>query len=529
MTPAPPLLALLILGAAAAAAPTKRPNFVYVLCDDMNELLGDEAIVRQTRSLIADRGARAANAFVSSPKCTPSRSAWLSGRFYHNLRPHGALSGRGLNTTYFFDVDALFPTLRRNGYETALFGKIHNDQKQWLCSSQNHTGPFTHIETECSPCGNYFPSEFVTKTAGAVHTTMEKLQSDDPRSLYSHAQYGNRSVAFIKKAAASGKPFFVFVGATGPHLPAKPAPWHEAIANSMNISAPRSPNFNKLAADHFDLLATHPIIPPSMVADIDHLMRQRWGVLLSIDDLVAGLHQAVDEAGLLDNTYFLFSSDHGYHLGQFRIPIEKMLPYETDIRIPLFISGPGIEAGTTLTQPVMNIDIAPTLLDLAGIPVPTIMDGQSMVPLLTGKPTPKWRTRFVSEFAEGVIQHSGPFQGAAGLYDNPDNQWRMLRVMNGTHDFSYTEWDKEYIFDKIDFVEFYDLSTDPWQMTNLWSTTGEATRRSLHAELVSMFTCAGTRAQVSNCHARSASPLLPPAPALAPDPPLRPQSREAWI
>ena len=125
-------------------------------------------------------------------------------------------------------------------------------------------------------------------------------------------------------------------------------------------------------------------------------------------------------------------------MGQFRIPIEKMLPYETDIRIPLFISGPGIKAGTTLTQPVMNIDIAPTLLDLAGLAVPAIMDGQSLAPLLTtGNAGPNWRTRFASEFAEGNYQNYGPFKGAPGLYDNPDNQWRMLRVLNDTHNIAY--------------------------------------------------------------------------------------------
>ena len=98
---------------------------------------------------------------------------------------------------------------------------------------------------------------------------------------------------------------------------------------------------------------------------------------------------------------FLYSSDHGYHLGQFRIPIEKMLPYETDIRIPLYIRGPGIAPGVTLNEMVANIDVAPTLLELAGIPVPTIMDGQSLVPLLTGGSNATWRTRFTSKFAEG--------------------------------------------------------------------------------------------------------------------------------
>merc|ERR1712176_749098 len=91
--------------------------------------------------------------------------------------------------------------------------------------------------------------------------------------------------------------------------------------------------------------------------------------------------------------------------GQFRIPIEKMLPYDTDIRIPLFMRGPGIKPGTKLNQMVANIDIAPTILDFAGIPIPPIMDGESMKPILTGTSDGQpYRTHFMSEFAEGAIQ-----------------------------------------------------------------------------------------------------------------------------
>lgn len=487
-----------------AAAP---PNFVYVLLDDMNTVLGDEQIVIQTRTLIADQGARASNAFVSSPKCTPSRSAWLSGRFYHNIRPNGATSGRGLNTSNHFDYDALFPTLHRNGYQTGLFGKIHNNQAHWLCDDSNHTEPFTHIETECSPCGNYFPSEFVVKEHNELYTKMETLADDDPRTHYSHAQYGNRSAAWIRRVAPEG-PFFCFVGTTGPHLPATPAPWHEAAAAELNISAPRTPNFNQQCTDHNHLLATHEILDAEEVGHIDDLMRSRWGVLMSIDDLVAGLVDALEDAGVMDNTYFLFSSDHGYHLGQFRIPMEKMLPYETDIRVPFYIRGPGIKPGTKLTEMIANIDIAPTLLELAGLPVPPIMDGLSMKNLLIGKQKDGWRTRFISEFAEGYNQ---TYKEWGSIFDEPQNQWRMLRVTNATHNIAYMEWDQKYVFDTIDFHEYYDLETDPWQQVNIWDSTDAAMQAALHAELVGLYVCRGTvEKEFSSCHTAAVQPMPTP-------------------
>jgi N-acetylglucosamine-6-sulfatase len=503
-----------LLAALASAVAAARPNFVYVLLDDMNTVLGDEAIVTHTRKLIADQGARASNAFVSSPKCTPSRSAWLTGRHYHNCRPHGKTSGRGLNTSNHFDVDALFPILHRNGYQTGLFGKIHNDQGGWLCSEKNHTEPFTHIETECHPCGNYNPQDFVVKRKDERYTRMETLQPDDPRTHYSHAQYGNRSAAWIREVAPQG-PFFCFVGTTGPHLPAAPAPWHKDMVDKLNISAPRTPNFNgchhqKQCKDHNHLLATHELLDDGVVAHIDLLMRQRWAVLLSIDDLVAGLVEALQDSGVMDNTYFLFSSDHGYHLGQHRIPIEKMLPYETDIRVPFFIRGPGIKPGTKLSEMIANVDIAPTLLDLAGLPVPKVMDGLSMKRLLTGEQSEPWRTRFISEFAEGTTQTYG---GWAPLYDEPQNQWRMLRVINETHDIAYIEWDQDYVFDKVDFHEYYDLKTDPWQQVNIWQSTDAATQAALHEELVGLYVCRGTQGkEFSSCHTAAVQPMPTPDP-----------------
>lgn len=512
------LLALSTAGLASGG----RPNVVLVMCDDLDKLLGGETAIPQVRSLLGDGGATAKHYFVSSPKCTPSRSAWLSGRHYHNLRPNGATTGRGLNTSNFFDLDAIFPTMRRAGYLTAIFGKIHNDQAGWLCRPNNHTEPFDHIETECSPCGGYYrtgPNEWVHKETHDSIPYLETLYPSSPFSNYSEAQYGNRTIRWIKKVvAAGGGPFFAFIGTSGPHLGVVPAPWHRARTWEQTGVAPRTPNFNMQATGHHPLLATAPMLDEAGVAAVDQIFRDRWGALFSIDDMVAGIRTAVDDLGIGKNTYFMFTSDHGYHLGQFRIPDEKMMPYETDIRVPFFMSGPGIEPGTVVPELIANIDIAPTLCEIAGVTPPTIMDGRSLIPLVTGRkgslPRP-WRTHFMTEFAEGGFQEWGTnkywgfdehgpvvdltlnppygpgcathdaccgpdYSGltqrggnatgggpctnnpcavasqcpAAGRvdyqYDDPTYNWRALRVMNATHNFTFVQFDPSYLFDSVE-------------------------------------------------------------------------------
>jgi arylsulfatase A-like enzyme len=107
---------MLILAALVVIALSVKPNMVLIMTDDLDVLLGSEIALPQTQRLIAERGARASNYFVSTPVCGPSRAAWLSGRHYHNLRPHGAMIGPGLNQSTLFDRDAVFPALRRAGY-----------------------------------------------------------------------------------------------------------------------------------------------------------------------------------------------------------------------------------------------------------------------------------------------------------------------------------------------------------------------------------------------------------------------------
>jgi len=293
---------------------------------------------------------------------------------------------------------------------------------------------------------------------------------------------------------------------------------------------------------HNPLLASAPPLDEAAIRAIDTLMRSRWGALFSIDDLVAQIVGALDALQLLQSTYVMVSSDHGYHLGQFRIPDEKMLPYETDVRVPLWVRGPGIAAGRSIPQLAANIDLAPTLLALAKLRVPEVMDGKSLLPLLLDAPpqqphpSPRlsWRTAMLSEFAEGELQVWGtnslwmvnytveedracgrscgsscpahpPFTPAGGgpqyIYDTPQNQWRMLRVINETHDLAFVEWDPSYVFSNasVSFREFFDLRTDPWQQTNAWSDLSSAVQAALKSEIERLSTCRGGEGGPSTC------------------------------
>merc|ERR1711974_491273 len=114
----------------------------------------------------------------------------------------------------------------------------------------------------------------------------------------------------------------------------------------------------------------------------DEVFRNRWRTLLSVDDLVAKVHHALKSFSMLDNTYIILTSDHGYHLGQFGMPLDKRLPYEFDIRVPFWMTGPNITANQTIFTPILSIDLAPTLLALADLPSDSGMDGLSFLPLV---------------------------------------------------------------------------------------------------------------------------------------------------
>jgi hypothetical protein len=271
--------------------------------------------------------------------------------------------------------------------------------------------------------------------------------------------------------------------------------------------------------------------------------------LLSVDEIVESVIATLVDANVMDKTFFFYSSDHGYKQGQWRIGTSKQHPYETDVLVPFIARGPGIKAGSRIPAPTGNVDLLPTILEIAtGWSKEDLKyDGQSMAKLLITdasafpsrklpvfhgktKSAATWRDSFVNEYKSvGTYynDHSkcaapnnyssvcgGPMPrgpgGSGGQCKEQDcvgcgncyfvdstlsNNWRSLRVLNGTHDLTYIEYDPAFTFDGpasgYQHVELYDNKADEYQMKSLAKVWDAGMLLDLHEKLNAWFTCRG--------------------------------------
>src|SRR5262249_6994510 len=162
--------------------------------------------------------------------------------------------------------------------------------------------------------------------------------------------------------------------------PSTPAP-RDATA-LPGIRAPRTPAFNLTPdASAPQWLHVQPLLSAADIMSLDQHFRKRAQSVLAVDAMIGQLPAAVAAIGEANNTYFVFSSDNGYHMGEHGLRWGKMTAYDTDIRVPLIVTGPGVPAGVTVEEIVENIDLYPTFTELGGVMAPVSIDGHSLVPL----------------------------------------------------------------------------------------------------------------------------------------------------
>ncbi len=501
------LLSILVIvaGATLPATPTRAagspPNIVFILTDDLD--LAEIAYMPKLKSLLIDQGTSFNNYFVSVSLCCPSRSTTIRGQYSHNtgVETNGGGNG-GFETAYRLGIESstVATWLKAGGYETGLFGKYLNGYPNTASDTYIPAGwTEWHSAVKGNPYSEY---NYTLNSNGKMEPHGKKPED------YGTDVYGGEAIQFIQKAAQDKKPFFVYLAVYAPHQPATPAPRYADLF--PGAKAPRTPNYNEAdVSNKPQYIASLPLLKPLAQQRIDTLYRKRLQSLQAVDDAIENLYNTLKANGQLDNTYIVFTSDNGFHLGNHRMPAGKQTAYEEDIHLPLIVRGPGVAAGKTVDAMTGNIDLAPTFAAMAGAQADSFVDGRSFLPLLTGNLPANWRDVYLVEHFQ---QAAAP---SAQATPNPDTQEpsdidqqseEQLATTNETsapmpdagaaaavkgipefHGIRGEGW--VYVEYKTGEKEFYDITKDPYELNNLASKLDPDTAKALADRVAKLVTC----------------------------------------
>ncbi|MDW5596944.1 sulfatase [Conexibacter stalactiti] len=367
---------------AAPRQDERRPNVIVVMTDD--QTVGDLAAMPRTRALLGGAGVTFDRSYSSYPVCAPSRATFLSGQYAHNNGVMGIYRPTG-GYSRFDAANALPVWLQDAGYDTIHLGKYVNGYGTDVPATQppGWSEWYGAIDPTTYRMWGYSLNE-----NGTVRT-YGSPRDEDPR-LYQTDVLAGHALRAIERRAGEARPFFMSLAFLAPHHESaalrqatgrvvRAAPRH-AGARAAG-SAPATPAYDE--ADVSDkprfIRRRHRLAPEEAVA-IDRRRHERRRSLLSVDEAVEQLVATLRRTGQLERTYILFTSDNGYLQGEHRVPAGKVLPYEAAARVPLLIRGPGLAAGARTRALVSNIDLAPTILELARAAPGRRLDGRSLLP-----------------------------------------------------------------------------------------------------------------------------------------------------
>jgi arylsulfatase A-like enzyme len=297
-----------------------------------------------------------------------------------------------------------------------------------------------------------------------------------------------RGAEFVEAAAARDKPFLLEIATFAPHAPFTPAPrdWRDF----PGLRAPRDPAFDVVGSNEPAWLSSFMPLRPAQIGQIDRKFRRRAQAVQAVDRLIARIEAVLKARGVASNTYLVFSSDNGLHMGEHRLLPGKLTAFDTDIRVPLIVTGPGVPAGRRLDEMTENIDLCPTFERIGGARVPARVDGHSLLGLLHGQAVASWRSDVLVEHHGRVFANSDPDKPTQGAGNPPT--YEALRMPQALY-VEYKNGEREY----------YDLARDPFELSNIARGLPPHVLARLHRVLVGLEHCHGAAACWRAQHARA--------------------------
>jgi len=384
---------LMLVLASTLAQATSRPNVVFILTDDQradavgyheNSLLGIET---PHIDRLAAEGARFDNMFVTTSLCSPSRASYLSGTYTHT---HGV---RDNFTDYPHQLRSFPALLQKRGYSTAYIGKWH------MGEDDDSTRPGFDYWVTHKGQGKYYDTTF---NVNGERKTVAGYYSD---------RITDMALDWLAQREPD-KPFALILGHKAPHGPFVPEPRYAHYYDHVPYPYPASafqledkpawirdrlPTWHGIYGPLYGFREDFPDTRPEAVADFERFVRSYVATINSVDDSVGRVYAALERAGELDNTIFIFASDNGFLFGEHGM-IDKRTMHEASIRVPLAVRYPkSIKPGTVIDEQVLSLDLAPSVMELTVGESMQDIQGRSWVGLVTGK-SAAWREAWLYEY-----------------------------------------------------------------------------------------------------------------------------------
>jgi arylsulfatase A-like enzyme len=426
-------IAITSLLAGAVAADDRRPNVLFLIADDLNNMLGcygDPLAKTPHIDTLAARGVRFDRAYCAFPLCGPSRNSLLTGLYPNST---GILSnGQIFRQTIPAQV-SLPQAFRQAGYFVGRIGKLYHYNVPNSIGTNGHDDPGSW-ELELNPAGvdrlEEHPKIF-SLTPGSFGGTLSWYASPKSEEQHTDGMMAQDAEWVLERCAKrKDRPFFLAVGFFRPHTPyVSPQEYFDLYAEK------EMPVVDGVKEDQADIprpaLASYKKDQDKLTDDLRRQCRQAYYASISFMDAQVGkVVAALDRLGLAENTIIVFTSDHGYHMGEHGL-WQKQSLFEESARVPLLIVAPGVsKPGGVAKSPMGHVDLFPTLAELCGVKSPANLQGQSLAPMLKD-PTVAGRGWALTQVVRG-----------GGMPRADEEAKRVFGFSLRTPRWRYTEWDE---------------------------------------------------------------------------------------